>query len=195
MTAFEITTQTTFFDHLQAEALEKKYLPPEIVASAQTTWGWNLSNPEGLFLMRQQTARGPLVGHLSAFPIRKDFAVQLASGALKDTELPPQAVLPYGSGEPSDLYFAIVCIDKAFRPRALLPLLAHFTDFLKEKLNANPGMEFILAEAGSPEGQKLIERHGFQKCNPGQSIPCYYRMKLGDLLQRFSLPKSSPGTN
>ncbi|MDD3181904.1 MAG: hypothetical protein PHD48_03765 [Alphaproteobacteria bacterium] len=111
---YKITTGTTFQDHIQAENLEKEYLPSEMIASAPTTWAWGQKNAEGLFLLRQKDSQ-KLLGHLSAFPVRKEISKALISGEMNDTELHSSAVLPYGSNTPSDFYFSVICVHKAHR--------------------------------------------------------------------------------
>lgn len=173
---YEIVTKTTFQDHLRAQELEKKYLPLDTIASAQTTWAWNQQNEEALLILRQKQNPQISIGHLSAFPVRKEISKQLIEGTLTDTTLPAEAVLPYGSDIPADLYIAVICIDKPYRRQTLHLLLSFFEQFLAAKRKAGQGrsLDKLFAEAGTTQGQKLLQRRGFHPCHKEHLIPCYY---------------------
>ncbi len=181
---FEITTTSTFADHVQIEALEKKYLPHDIVASAALTWQWSRANPESLFILRDKARPHIIAGHLSAFPVHKEISDRLMTGQLRDTEMSASAILPYAPGICADLYFAIICIDEAYRPIGAFSLMSFFATFIKDKMRTL-SLDNIIAEAGTRAGQRLLERRGFHKYRVEDDIPCFYHGPLSKIARRF----------
>lgn len=185
---FEIVTKTVLQDHHAAEALEKKYFKPGVVASAETTWAWNQANPEALFLLRRTEQPHVLLGHLNAFPIRDGLSKRMIDGTKKDIDIAPADILPYGSGEKADLYIAAICVEKAYRPYGAWLLLSSFIHFLEKKKTQGATFGLLLAEAGTRQGQRLLARRGFRPCDPQKQIPCYYQAPfetLSSLFQTF----------
>lgn len=181
---FELTTTSTFTDHVQIEELEKKYLPHDSVASASLTWQWSQANPESLFILRDKAKPHVIAGHLSAFPVRKEESHLLMTGQLRDTDLSASAILPYAPGICADLYFAVICVDEVYRPGGAFCLVSFFTRFIKDKMRLI-SIDNILAEAGTRDGQRLLERRGFHKYRAEDDIPCFYHGSLSKIARRF----------
>lgn len=178
------TTGITFEDHITVENVEKKYLPLNMIASAENTWDWQRKNDEIMFIARTKE-NSTMVGHLSALPITPDLAQKLCDHSIKDTEFTAEDIQKYYSFLENALYIAVVCVDRQHRGLVTDLLFKELIKLMRKKIKIGCKFTEVIAEACTSAGDNLLTKIGFTKLD--DELPAMFRISTDDFLENVDI--------
>jgi len=151
-------------DIVETNQIEKLVLPPDLIASAETTFKWFQHNPLTMIGARDAET-GKLVGFFNTLPITDDLFEKIKSGDFDDTNLNLEQILQYDIPGFYKLYLCSFCIHPAYNTTTAFKVIySGFIDFL---LNLATEHEIfisdIIADGVTLKGSNLCESIGMNK--------------------------------
>lgn len=156
--------ELTYDDIVETNQIEKLVLPPDLIASAETTFEWFQHNPLTMIGARD-VETGKLVGFFNTLPITDDLFEKIKSGDFDDTKLSLEQILQYDIPGFYKLYLCSFCIHPAYNTTTAFKVIySSFVDFL---LNLATEHEIfisdIIADGVTLKGSRLCESIGMNK--------------------------------
>lgn len=154
----------TYDDIVESNRIEKLVLPPNLIASAETTFEWFQHNPLTM-IGAKDVATGKLIGFFNTLPITDDLFEKIKSGDFDDTNLSLEKIRQYDIPGFYKLYLCSFCIHPAYNTTTAFRIIyTNFVDFL---LNLATEHEIfisdIIADGVTLKGASLCESIGMSR--------------------------------
>lgn len=154
----------TYDDIVESNRIEKLVLPPDLIASAETTFEWFQHNPLTM-IGAKDAATGKLIGFFNTLPINDDLFNKIKSGDFDDTNLSLEQIRQYDIPGFYKLYLCSFCIHPAYNTTAAFKVI--YTSFVDFLLNLATEREIfisdIIADGVTLKGSSLCESIGMSK--------------------------------
>jgi len=169
----------TFEDIAESNVIEKLVLPPDLIASTETTFEWFQYNPFTM-IGAKDTITGKLVGFFNTLPITDDLFEDIKKGDFDDTKFNIEQIRQYDIPGFYKLYLCSFCIHPAYNTSTAFKVIYNgFVDFL---LNLASEHEIfisdIIADGVTHKGSNLCESIGMSKIGRTRHNSSLYHASL-----------------
>lgn len=154
----------TYDDIFESYQIEQLVLPPNLIASATTTFDWFKYNPLTM-IGAKDAATGKLIGFFNTLPVTDDLFEQIKSGDFDDTNFSLKQIRQYDIPGFYKLYLSSFCIHPAYNTTTAFKII--YTSFVDFLLNMATEREIfiseIIADGVTLKGASLCECIGMNK--------------------------------
>lgn len=154
----------TYEDIVESYRIEQLVLPPDLIASAETTFSWFNFNPLTMIGAKDATT-GKLIGFFNTIPVTDDLFEQIKSGDFDDTKFNLGQIRQYDMPGFYKLYLSSFCIHPAYNTTTAFKII--YTSFVDFLLNLATDREIfiseIVADGVTHKGARLCESIGMNK--------------------------------
>ena len=139
---------------------------------------WHSINPD-IYFMLKDTVKNSVIGYVNLVPITQDCYEKILTGEIWDNEIVEDFVLPYDFPGIYYLNFTSIVVHPAYRnSSAVLQFVNSIVNKLIELSNREIYFQAMIADAVTPEGEKLCKLFGMQLATESKHDSKIYSVSL-----------------